>query len=109
MPVRSREAQVYRRLYSTARWRRTRAAQLAAYPLCAACTRAGFVTAATVCDHVRPHKGDEALFFDPSNLQSLCAPHHDSSKQREESLGYSGEADEFGWPVDCRHPANKLR
>lgn len=45
------------------------------------------VTPANVVDHVKAHKGDETLFFDPSNLQSLCKPHHDSDKQMLEKSG----------------------
>ena len=77
---RSAEAALYRRLYKTARWARLREAQLAAEPLCRFCLAIEEVTEATVCDHIEPHKGDEALFYDPSNLQSLCAPCHDKLK-----------------------------
>lgn len=41
------------------------------------------VTVATVCDHVEPHRGDEYLFWFGAT-QSLCAHHHNSTKQREE-------------------------
>lgn len=37
-----------------------------------------------VVDHIRPHRGDEALFFDPANLQAVCKAWHDSVKQRQE-------------------------
>lgn len=37
-----------------------------------------------VCDHVKPHRGDERLFWDEANLQTLCKPCHDRDKQREE-------------------------
>jgi len=37
---------------------------------------------ATVVDHIIPHRGDEALFNDRNNLQSLCAPCHNRRKQR---------------------------
>src|SRR5438067_12923128 len=67
--------------YSCARWRRLRAAQLALHPLCRMCRDEKHITPATICDHVVPHRGDEALMFDPLNLQSLCKHHHDSRKQ----------------------------
>lgn len=36
-------------------------------------------------DHIRAHRGDEHLFWDPANLQTLCtSPCHNSAKQREE-------------------------
>jgi hypothetical protein len=74
----------WRRWYGLARWRKLRAAQIAAEPLCATCKSAGRITPATVCDHVTPHRGDEFRFwFGP--FQSLCGPCHSSAKQREES------------------------
>ncbi|RUW55077.1 HNH endonuclease [Mesorhizobium sp. M1A.F.Ca.ET.072.01.1.1] len=79
---RSPEAAEYRRLYKTARWLRLRERQLAAQPLCGMCLLIEDVTAADTVDHVKPHRGDAALFYDPSNLQSLCKYHHDSVKQR---------------------------
>lgn len=104
---RSAEAQRYRRLYNTARWRRTRATQLAAHPLCAACTRAGRITAATVCNHADPaSKADEATFF-AGPFTSLCAPCHDAGEQKAESAGYHAAPDNQGWPTDPRHPANR--
>ncbi|WP_274631209.1 HNH endonuclease [Arvimicrobium flavum] len=37
-----------------------------------------------VVDHIFPHRGDEALFWDRSNWQPLCHDDHDIVKQREE-------------------------
>lgn len=71
-------------MYKTARWQRLREAQLTSQPLCIYCQQADEVEPATVCDHRIPHRGDEDLFFDPDNLQSLCAPCHDRVKAREE-------------------------
>lgn len=96
---RSTEASAYRKLYKTSRWQRLRERQLTAHPLCAYCLQQEDVTPATVCDHVRPHKGDEALFFDPDNLQSLCAPCHDRIKQREELGQDVVRFGPDGWPV----------
>ena len=81
---RSTDARQWRRLYNTARWKRLREAHLAADPLCRFCLEVEDVTAADTVDHIRPHKGDPDLFFDPSNLQSLCASCHSRHKQREE-------------------------
>ena len=71
---RSAEAAAYRKLYKTARWQRMREYQLTMEPLCRYCLEREEVTAATVCDHIKAHGGDEQLFWDPENLQSLCAP-----------------------------------
>lgn len=98
-PVRS-ESRPWRHLYGTKRWYRLRWHQLQAEPLCRFCSALGRVTAATVVDHKQPHKGDEDLFFDPENLQSLCKQCHDSAKQRLEKSGYLAGCDENGWPLD---------
>jgi 5-methylcytosine-specific restriction protein A len=45
---------------------------------------AGVVRAANVVDHIVPHKGDQALFWDKNNWQSLCKPHHDAKTARED-------------------------
>lgn len=44
-------------------------------------------TSQLVADHRKPHRGDEALFWDIRNLWTLCKPHHDGAKQREEAAG----------------------
>lgn len=69
------------------RWQQARRAFLSEHPLCRLCEEEGRVTAATVVDHITPHKGDEALFWDRANWQSLCASHHSSDKQRIEKSG----------------------
>lgn len=73
-------------LYQNPRWRRVRASQLRAEPSCRMCGAMGFVTAATVCDHVEPHNGDMVKFWS-GPFQSLCAEHHSSDKQRIEKGG----------------------
>jgi 5-methylcytosine-specific restriction endonuclease McrA len=37
-----------------------------------------------VVDHIIPHKGDKALFWDEKNWQPLCKYCHDSIKAKEE-------------------------
>lgn len=67
------------------RWERARKAWLAEHPLCAECERNGRVTAATVVDHIIPHKGDYNLFWDSEhNWQSMCKPDHDAKTARED-------------------------
>lgn len=70
-----------------AHWRKARAEHLSCHPLCVMCTSRQIVTAATVVDHITPHRGDYILFWDRANLQSLCKRCHDSDKQREERNG----------------------
>ena len=104
---RSPEAARYRKLYKGARWRKLRAAVLAATPCCRRCRDMGRVTAATVVHHVRAHKGDEALFFDRSNLEAVCKPCHDGPMQSDEARGFSRDVAADGWPTDPAHPANR--
>ena len=67
-----------------ARWQKARAAYLARHPLCVECERQGRVTAATVVDHIVPHKGDQRLFWDQANWQSRCKPCHDTKTASED-------------------------
>ncbi len=59
------------------RWRRARLSFLRRNPLCVECMKANRTTAATVVDHVIPHRGDPKLFWDEKNWQPLCKPDHD--------------------------------
>lgn len=86
--------------YGLGRWKRLRLAHLAREPLCVMCTEEGLVTAGTVVDHKDPHRGDEAKFWDASNLQTLCASHHSSDKQAIEKGGKRRQRIGLdGWPV----------
>lgn len=94
------------KLYDRAAWKRLRLEQLREEPFCAFCARAGRLSPATVVDHVVPHRGDERLFFDPQNLQSLCKSCHDAIKQRLEKSGYEAGGDINGIPFDPSHHWN---
>ncbi|MEQ8326528.1 MAG: HNH endonuclease signature motif containing protein [Parvibaculaceae bacterium] len=63
----------------TSEWQKARADYLKAHPYCVMCD----IPANTV-DHIEPHKGDERLFWDRTNWQSLCASCHSRRKQRQE-------------------------
>ena len=58
-------------LYRSVAWREARREFLAAHPACASCGRI-----ATVVDHIDPHRGDPAIFWDRSRWQALCASCH---------------------------------
>lgn len=66
------------------RWQKVRAAFLKRNPLCVKCMDEGRITAGTVVDHLIPHRGDPVLMWDEDNFQTLCGPHHNRDKQREE-------------------------
>jgi 5-methylcytosine-specific restriction protein A len=89
------------KFYNTRKWRdHIRPQHLKEHPLCVFCEKIGRVTAATVVDHIKPHKGDERLFYDRRNLQSLCKQCHDSNKQAMERSGVMKFAfDENGNPI----------
>jgi len=57
----------------------------------------GRINAATIADHIEPHKGDQQKFFF-GELQSLCKLHHESAKKREEASGYSTQIGTDGCP-----------
>ncbi len=86
------------------RWKKARAAYLWANPLCVFCERRGRVTAATVVDHIVPHRGDERLFWDRENWAPLCAPCHNGPKQAQEKSGVIRSVDADGMPTDPTHP-----
>lgn len=71
----------WRGWYALARWSSLRESQLSAEPLCRHCAAAGRTTPATDVDHVTPHRGDPALFWDSRNLQSLCKACHSRKTQ----------------------------
>jgi len=95
---RSAQAAQYRQWYSSRQWRALRAAQFRREPHCRFCRAMGRATLATIVDHARPHRGDLGLFFDPENLVSLCKPHHDTTKQRQEHGRRTTIIDAEGWP-----------
>lgn len=72
---RSRDRAAHR-LYSTAAWVEGRRAYLAENPLCLDCLARGVLEPATDVDHVIPHKGNRALFFDQKNWRGFCHSCH---------------------------------
>lgn len=71
--------------YRTARWQKLRWSVLVRDLFtCQLCDHIEPDSARLVCDHVTPHRGDEAAFW-AGPFQCLCKPCHDSQKQKEES------------------------
>lgn len=69
-------------IYNTARWKKLRAEHLAREPLCRGCG-----APAEVVDHIRPHREDMDLAYDPDNLQSLCKTCHQRKTRRDQVNG----------------------
>ena len=67
-----------------AKWRKASKAFLRKNPLCVMCLKEGRYTAATVVDHIKPHRGDSTLMWDSSNWQALCKSCHDKKTWRED-------------------------
>lgn len=71
----------YRKWYRTARWARLRQTILVRdLYQCQMCNRIS--STGMVVDHIKPHRGDAALFWREDNLQCLCAGCHSSAKQK---------------------------
>ena len=66
------------------KWRVARKRYLQQHPLCVKCLEEGRAVAATVVDHIIPHRGNESLFWDQRNWQPLCTPHHNEKTGRGE-------------------------
>jgi 5-methylcytosine-specific restriction enzyme A len=97
---------LYKHLYNTKQWYRMRWNQLQKQPLCEYHLKLAEIVQATVADHKVPHRGDETLFFDENNLQSLCKTCHDGAKQQLEKSGTLRGCDENGMPLDRNHHWN---
>jgi 5-methylcytosine-specific restriction protein A len=74
------------------------------------CEKTGAITAATVCDHIdKASKNSEQKFF-AGPFQSLCDDPryrcHSSTKQQQETIGYSTAAGADSLPVDLNYPWN---
>lgn len=48
--------------------------------------------AATITDHVIPHRGDMVIFWDSSRWQPSCGWHHSVVKQKLEAMYAQGKA-----------------
>lgn len=100
-------AAAYKHLYNKKQWFRLRWRQLKKQPLCELHLKLKEIVAATIVDHKVPHRGDERLFFDEDNLQSLCKTCHDGAKQQVEKSGTLRGCDEDGMPLDANHHWNR--
>ena len=67
---------------TTAHWQKASKVYLREHPLCEECMRNGKYVQAEVVDHVIPHRGDQKLFWDSGNWQSLCKRCHDKKTGR---------------------------
>ena len=68
------------------RWRKARLRHLQNEPLCRICKKTNRITEATVVDHIIPHRGNQALFWDRENWQSLCETCHNRKTATEDRI-----------------------
>ena len=78
--------QPYRSWYKTARWVKARARWLKEHPFCTDYfgDHNGSLVVANTVDHRIPHKGDEVLFWDEGNWQSMCRTCHNKKTAKED-------------------------
>lgn len=77
-------------------------ADLAPADVIVECARRGIPEPlATVVNHIVAHRGDQSLFWDRKNWESLCKRHHDSDAQRRDKAGSQRPRIGLdGWPVE---------
>ena len=70
----------------TSKWSRHSKARLARHPFCVDPygTHGERDVLAQVTDHITPHRGNQRLFWDPKNHQSLCKCCHDRKTATED-------------------------
>lgn len=90
---RDRDAtQHWRAWYKTAKWQRIKVRVhvrdnyiCAGCPVPHVCVGKHPAPNSPVADHIKPHRGDERLFWADDNVQTVCKAYHDSEKQRLEA------------------------
>lgn len=99
-------------LYSTAAWKRLRAAHLARFPFCGGCEAAGRITVANTVDHVIPVSKGGPAFPGHDGLASYCRACHSQKTARGVEAGAARTSkprkgcDDAGKPIDPTHPWN---
>lgn len=66
------------------KWREASRQFLRENPLCALCLKSGRIRTSEATDHIVPHKGDMAAFWDRTNWQALCKSCHDRKTAKED-------------------------
>lgn len=97
----------HKHIYNSKLWGALRLDQLRRKPLCAYCLELGNIVAADTVDHIEPHRGDDALAFDPDNLQSLCKSCHDVHADAKDRGKTMAGCDDDGYPTDLNHSWSK--
>ena len=80
----------WRGWYKLARWARLRERVFLRDAYTCQMTGCGLVVPRPIADHITPHRGDPALFWPDSNVQTLCKTCHDGRKQSIERRAHPG-------------------
>lgn len=59
------------------KWQKASKTYLLNHPFCVRCLAKNVYEKATVVDHIKPHKGNQQLFWNKNNWQALCKRCHD--------------------------------
>lgn len=103
--MRQRGGSAFAHLYGTARWQRTRKAQLEREPLCCKCQARGRLTVASVCNHTNGHPaGETEQQFWGGPFDSQCADCHNGVTATLERTGRIKGGDANGWSLDPASP-----
>src|SRR4029079_15009737 len=93
---RDRREQPWASWYRSPIWKAIKSHRLAAEPQCRECAVEGRAEPASHVDHIEPHQGEESLFMQYENTQSLCRHHHNAHRYQERCGKPPGE---LGWPL----------
>lgn len=88
----SRTSEPWRGWYALKRWRDLRLFVFDRdhYRCQCGCGVLGHGPGDLVADHIKAHRGDPVLFWNPANVQALLKPCHDRVKQAEEAAARLG-------------------
>lgn len=92
-----------RKAWYDKQWEKTRNYFIQRNPTCAECERRGFLEPATQIDHIIPVEVRPDLRLDQSNLQPLCAKHHNVWKRRLEQFAIQTDQT-HKLPEWCKNP-----
>ena len=66
------------------RWAKARNIYIKEHPLCVMCEKEGHLKLGNTVDHIIPHCGDQELFWNQNNWQTLCGSHHSTKSSTED-------------------------
>lgn len=91
------ETREWASMYMNYRWRRYRDEFIKFNKTCYCCPRV-----AQVCDHIKPHKGDWALFENTENHLPLCNEHHNYCTANFDKFDTPKTDEKIKWLVNTR-------